>query len=398
MHQNYQFSILLVLTLSITMIFVIDFAFAQLEVTTYAGNGVFGIVNGDALKASFYAPEGIAIASNGDVYVSDSLDSKIRIIYVNGTVATYAGSTNSGDNDGDRSSSSFLSPRDLAIDGDGNLYVADTQNHKIRIIYSNGTVATYAGNGTNGSKNGDALNAQFYNPNGIAIDSDRNVYVADTDNHVVRVIYTNKTVATYAGIPKTSGSTNGDLSNALFNKPYDIAISSNKDVYVADTVNHKIRIIYANGIVATYAGSIPGTADGHVSSAKFSLPFGLTITANDDLYVTEQNGHRIRIIYTDNDTVSTYAGSSIGYVDGALSSAKFNYPSHVAIANNGDIYVTDFENRRIRKISTPDTPPVITLNGSSTITLQVGDTYTELGATTDDGSNVTIGGDTVIPT
>ena len=401
MYKNNQLFILLILTLSITLISVTDFAFAQLEVITYAGKlDTSGSDNGDALtEAQFSSPRGLVVDSDGNVYVADAFNNDIRIIYTNDTVDTYAGTTGtSGSDNGDASNASFNFPIDLAIDAIGNLYVAERNNNIIRIIYVNKTVATYAGVDKGGGYNdGNASTAQFSSPRGIAIDSNGDLYVTDTLNQLIRVIYTNKTVATYAGKLNDSGSVDGDALNAKFHNPTALAISSNNDLYIADFESNKIRIIYANNkTVDTYAGSTAGENNGNVSNAKFTGPHSIAIAPNKDLYILEYNLHRIRVIYANNDTVDTYAGKRTGdgSTDGVLSNAKFRYPSHVEVAPNGDIYISDSGNYLIRKIA--DTkPPIITLNGSNTILLEVGDTYSEFGAITDDASNVTIGGDAV---
>ena len=397
MRLRYQFSILLVLTLSITLISVTNFAFAQeLVVSTYAGTGDYELVNGDVLSASFAGPVGIALDSDNNVYVADATNNQIRIIYAdNKTVATYAGSIVPGVADG-TTSARFSFPYGIALDSARNVYVGDSTFGTIRIIYTNGTVDTYAGNGTVGDTNGNASSAQFNGTHDIELNPNGDLYVADLGNNQIRIIYKNKTVATYAG-SGTAGDTDGNASSAQFNRPQSVALNPDGNLYVADTSNHKIRIIYANRTVGTYAGNgSQGSVDGDASSAQFNGPRGLALDSNGNLYVSDSGNNQIRIIYT-NGTVDTIAGNgTVGDTDGIASSAQFDVPIGIALDSNGNIYVSDSSNNRIRKIGIPDTtPPVITLNGSSTIVLQVGATYTELGATTDDNSTVRIGGDTV---
>jgi hypothetical protein len=193
--------------------------------------------DGIGSSALFYSPSGIAVDSLGIVYVADG-GNKIRAIYPNQTVITFI-TLASGFGGG------------FAVDTSGIVYVVDKYNHKIRAIYPNQTVITLAGGSTTerspGSINGIGSSALFYWPSGIAVDLSGIVYVADTNNHKIRVIYPNQTVITLAGGATggtTSGSVNGVGSNALFNQPFGVAVGTSGIVYVADFSNHKIRAIY----------------------------------------------------------------------------------------------------------------------------------------------------------
>ena len=361
-------------------------------VSTFAGTGVGGSLDGPALNATFYHPFGLELDSSGNLYVTDAGNNKIRIIYSNGTVSTYAGTGARGSLDGPASSATFVNSQYIELDPHGNLYVADTGNNKIRIIHSNGTVSTYAGTGVGGSLDGPALNATFYRPFGLELDSSGNLYVTDTVNHKIRIIYSNGTVSTYAGTG-ASGSLDGPALNATFNHPRGLELDSSGNLYVTDTVNHKIRIIYSNGTVSTYAGTgVGGSLDGPALNATFNHPRGLELDSSGNLYVTDTVNHKIRIIYS-NGTVSTYAGTGVGgSLDGPALNATFSYPLGLELDSSGNLYVSTSAN--IRKITTNSLPPsplpIITLIGDNPQIIERGLNYTELGATTNDNSIITI--------
>ena len=352
-------------------------------VSTFAGTDTRGDIDDSALNSTFSVISDIELDTNGDMYVVDALNGKIRIIYSNGTVSTYV--------DGRALDASFT-PYGIKLGHSGNLYVTDDRNHKILIIHSNGTVSTYAGTGVSGSLDGPALNATFYRPFGLELDSSGNLYVADVYNHKIRIIYSNGTVSTYAGTG-VSGSLDGPASSATFAHPQYIELDPHGNLYVTDTGNNKIRIIHSNGTVSTYAGTGGyGSLDGPALNATFYRPFGLELDSSGNLYVADYRNHKIRIIYS-NGTVSTFAGTGgYGSLDGPALNATFYYTLGLELDSSGNLYVSSYVN--IRKITTnslpSSPPPIITLIGNNPQIIEQGLNYTELGATTNDNSIITI--------
>ncbi|MEW6203079.1 MAG: fibronectin type III domain-containing protein [bacterium] len=322
------------------------------SVATLAGAvGVAGYQDATGTSAQFNAPNGIAVDTSGTIYIADTNNHRIRKVTASGVVTTFAGSGTAGLADGTGTSAQFWSPVRVAVDSSGNVYVADLNNHSIRKITSVGDVTTFAGSGTNGFADGTGTSAQFTSPWGIAVDSAGNVYVADTGNHRIRKITPAGVVTTLAG-SGTAGYADGTGASAQFNNPEGVAVDSSGNVYVADTTNERIRKITPAGDVTTLAGSgTQGFADGTGTSAQFFTPSGITIDSAGTLYVADVDNNRIREI-TPAGVVTTLAGAgTAGFADGAALSAQFQYPYGVAAYSSTLIYVADTYNYLIRTIT-----------------------------------------------
>ena len=210
-------------------------------------------------------------------------------------------------------------------------------------------VSTLAGSGASGFADGTGSTAQFNDPVGVAVDGAGNVYVADTYNHRIRKVSPAGVVTTLAG--STQGFADGAGSAAQFNGPYGVAVDGAGNVYVADYYNSRIRKVTPAGVVTTLAGSsTQGSADGAGSAAQFSGPYGVALDGAGNVYVADLNNQRIRKV-TPAGVVTTLAGSTQGFADGAGSAARFNGPTGVALDGAGNVYVADRENQRIRKVS-----------------------------------------------
>jgi streptogramin lyase len=318
-------------------------------VTTLAGSTP-GYFDGAGNVAQFYYPEGIcsALDASGDFYVSDTFNHKIRKITSAGVVTTLAGST-SGFADGIGLSARFSAPKGICIDAQGNLYIVDSNNHKIRKITQAGVVTTLAGS-NQGYIDGTGSAALFSSPSGICIDSDGNLYVTDSGNGRIRKITSAGVVTTIAGF-STPGYSDGTGSAARFNNPYGICINAIGDLYIADIANHRIRKVTQSGIVTTFAGSTQGFADGIGTAAQFDYPWGICINNTGDLYVSDTYNQKIRKISPAGE-VTTFAGSIQGYYDGVANIARFFGLVGICTNNSGDLYVADSANHKIRKVTT----------------------------------------------
>ncbi|WP_411031836.1 IPT/TIG domain-containing protein [Spongiimicrobium sp. 3-5] len=260
-------------------------------VKIFAGNGE-GMVNGNIDEAKFNSPSGIAVDEEGNILIADSGNNRIRKITPEGMVYTLAGGR-SGGSDGQGMNAQFSNPSGIALGPEGNIYVSDSRSHRIRKITPEGLVSTLAGS-TVGYSDGFGNVAQFYNPMGLTVDSNGIVYVADNENQRIRKIMPNGEVTTLTG--KTEGFKNGSLETALFDYPSGVAIDNSENLIIADTDNHRIRIITKDGSVKTLAGSSEGTTNGTGVDAKFKNPYGICIGPQGSIYVADTGNHSIRKI------------------------------------------------------------------------------------------------------
>jgi sugar lactone lactonase YvrE len=315
-------------------------------VSTLAGDGVARSVDGTGKAASFDGAAGIALDKSGNVYLSDYTSNLIRKITPSGVVTTYAGTGVPGLANGPATSAQFHNPWGLATDTADNLYVADASNNCIRKITPAGIVSTIAGTGVKGFMNGSAATAEFSFPCNVWVDSaDGKIYVSDCDNNCIRVISPAGIVSTFAGTG-IEGSADGTVAAATFGRPHSIVKDSKGNFFITEISNHRIRKVSTSGMVTTFAGSTEGYLEGVGTSAKFSAPHGIIIDAGDTLYVAEAlNGNRIRKI-TPDGVVSTIAGTGIqGYNDGPAVSAQFNAPVDIDFDRNSKrIYVSEVGN------------------------------------------------------
>lgn len=272
------------------------------------------------------------------------------------TFSLLAGSPGTnGTNNGTGSGANFGQIYGMATDSKGNLYVADRSNHTIRMVTPAGVVTTFAGTaGSSGSTNGTGTAASFNQPSGLCVDSNDNVYVADTGNNVIRKITSGGVVSLYAGTVGSSGSTDGTGTAILFNLPYSVAVDSSGNIYVADYGNNLVRKVTSSGTSTTLAGSagLAGTVDATGSNARFNQPTDIVIDSAGNLYVCDSSNNSIRKV-TSGGVVTTIAGVGgvQGALDGPTGSSLLRAPRGLAIDSSGNLYVADSGNSLIRKIS-----------------------------------------------
>ena len=320
--------------------------------TIVAGSDSVGLVNGIGKVVRFNHPFGLAVDANGNLYIADVGNSVIRKMDTTGLVSTFAGIGGvKGAANGLDSLATFNKPFGVATDAAGNVYVADAVNNRIRMIgATSGMVGTFAGTGIAGASNV-TDSVSFSSPLGVAVDGTGNVYVADYENNLIRKITQAGVVSTLAG-SGAKGADDGLDTAATFNLPEALAVDKTGNVYVVDNGNDLIRKVTPAGQVSTFAGSgQSGRSDGTGTAASFNSPFGIAIDADGNLYVADSGNNLIRKI-TPDGTVTTIAGSgSRGATDGTGSAASFNTPAGIAVDKLGNIYVADENNNLIRKIT-----------------------------------------------
>ena len=349
---------------------------AQLDytVSTVAGTGDGGFMDGDSATALFRSPRGITVDDSGVLFVTDFFNHRIRRIDIDGNVSTIAGTGTSGFTDGDAATAQFSNPLGITVDDNGILFVADAGNHSIRRIDTEGNVSTIAGTGTPGFMDGDAATAQFNIPRGITVDDNGILFVADEGNHRIRRIDTDGNVSTIAG-SGTPGFTDGDAATAQFNFPVGITVDDNGILFVVDLGNHSIRRIDTEGNVSTIAGSgTSGFMDGNAATAQFNFPRGITVDDNGILFVADSENHRIRRIDTDGNVTTVAGTGTFGFIDGDAATAQFRSPVGITVDDNGILFVADRNNHSIRRIDTDGN--VSTIAGTGTFGFIDGDAST----------------------
>lgn len=322
-------------------------------VSTYAGTGTAGAANGTGTSASFSFPSAVIAQGSGALFIGDFGNNLIRTISLStAAVTTFAGNGSAGLVNGPAASAEFNGSANIAFDASGNLYVSDEENNVIREITTGGNVVTFAGTGVAGYQDGPAASAQLNHPEGIVIDGSGNLYVADLGNNLIREInLASATVSTYAG-SGAAGFSNGALASASFNEPYGMALDGSGNIYVTDIMNNSIRkITVSSGMVSTYAGTgSQGLTNGPAATATFYQPLGCTFDSDGNMYVSDTYNNVIRRISAAG-TVTTFAGTGAsGLTNGSASTATFNFPIGIVVSGNG-IYVADTHNNVIRKIT-----------------------------------------------
>lgn len=318
-------------------------------VSTLAGSGELGFVDGAPGVARFRAPTGLCVDSANNIYVADAGNNRIRKITPAGVVSTLAGGAQ-GYLDGTGAAARFYDPFGPAVDAAGNVFVAEHFNHRIRKITAAGVVTTVAGSGAADFIDGTGLAAAFNHPQGLALTAAGDLLVTDTDNNRIRRVTQAGVVTTFAG---SGAGTHADGTGtaASFSFPYNVAFDADGNAYVGDQLNNRVRKMTPAGVVTTLAGS--GAADfaeGTGAAASFNDPLGVTVDPSGNVYVADYINLRIRRI-TPAGVVTTLAGGAeADYVDGAGTTARFNFASSVASAADGTLYVGDNGNVRIRKI------------------------------------------------
>jgi DNA-binding beta-propeller fold protein YncE len=338
--------------------------------TPLAGNAsTLDHTNGTGSNARFFNPSAVAVDGAGNIYVADGGDHTVRLVTTGGVVTTFAGTSGQGGStDGPATSGAlFLYPYAVAVDGSGNVYVADSGNQNIRKITSGGSVSTLAGTaGIAGSTDGTGVAALFDQPQGIAVDGTGNVYVSDTDNSTIRKITAAGVVTTLAGAAGQTGGSDGAGSSARFSYPLGLAVDTAGNIYVADYENSTIRKVTPGGSVSTLAGSAgnSGSVDGQGGSALFNHPNAVAVDGAGYVYVSDTSNQTVREI-SPGGSVSTLAGTAGigGRADGTGAAARFFYPGGIASTSAGVVYVADTGNHTVRAMDSPGV--VTTLAGSA---------------------------------
>lgn len=312
-------------------------------VTIIAGgeNGEGGFLDGKGTAARFSHPQGICFDANGNLYVADYNNYKVRKIGADGMVATIPGRFPGSD---PASNTDYGLPTAVSVDPSGNLYVCEFNSNGISKVTPYGTVTMFAGGNAAGLVNGAGTAASFYWPADITVDGSGNVFVADMENLCVRKITPAGVVTTFAG--GQWGYQDGTGPEARFNRPIGMDIDKNGNLYVADFFNNRIRKITPAGIVTTLAGiGTFGSEDGHaLTEASFQKPFAVAVAPDGTLYVSENSGDKTIRMIGNNGKVETIVSFTVA---GTGAPFAFSSINGMKVHPNGTLYATDYYNNRI---------------------------------------------------
>ena len=341
-------------------------AFGPGTISTFAGTGTAGY-NGDgiaAITAELYNPIGVAMDGAGNLYISD-YNQRIRKVTPGGTISTVAGTGTAGygGDNGPATSAQLSYPFGIAVDGAGNLYIADRLNNRVRKVTPGGTISTVAGTGTAGygGDKGLATSAELDYPTGVAVDGTGNLYIADSANQRIRMVTPGGGIITTVagtGVPGYSGDT-GPATSANLDSPFGVAVDGAGNLYIADYDNNRIRKV-TGGIITTVAGTGVagyGGDKGPATSAELYNPYGVAVDGVGNFYIADNYNNRIRQVV--DGVITTVAGAAAqgyGGDNGPATSAELYTPFSVAVDSSGNLYIADTENQRIRKVEVSKPP------------------------------------------
>jgi uncharacterized protein (TIGR03437 family) len=328
-------------------------------ITTVAGGGVGGD-GGQATSAALSSPVGVALDRAGNLYIADDISYRIRRVTTAGIISTFAGSQPGFSGDGGAATAAWLrSPHHLVFDAAGMLYFADSLNGRVRTVNAAGTINTFAGGGQigYGGDGGAAVGAFLQEPASVAADSNGNLYIADTGNMRIRKMTPDGNIRTVAGNGQAGFSGDeGPATSAALNRPSGVAVDAAGNLYIADTLNDRVRKVNGSGVISTVAGRQGATAlgdGGPATSARLSIPSGVALDASGNLYIVDRGQNRVRKV-TAAGTISTLAGTGTqGFSGdgGPAASAALAAPESVAVDAAGNLYITDTSNSRVRKVT-----------------------------------------------
>lgn len=329
--------------------------------TVAGGQGAAGFSGdgGPATAALLTNPSGIAVDQSGNLYIADRGNNRIRMVTAaTGFITTIAGSSStiySGDG-GPAAKATLNLPTGIAIDSTGNLYIADQNNAAIRRISTNGVITTVAGTGQAGysGDSAQAVKAKLSAPQGVAVDSSGDLYIADAGNQRIRYVNAAGVIGTIAGSGVAGFSGDGAAAAAAsFSSPVAVALDAAGNVYVADLNNNRIRKVVVGGTIATFAGTVTSIGDGGPSTQARVEPWAVAVDAAGNLYIADRLENRVRKV-SPAGTITTVAGTgAAGYSGdgGPASQAALNTPSDVALDSGGNLYIADAGNNRIRQVN-----------------------------------------------
>jgi sugar lactone lactonase YvrE len=336
-------------------------------ITTVAGNGSGGYSGdgGAATSAQLNRPSGVAVDGAGNLFIADHDNQRVRKVSVSGVISTVAGNGSygySGDS-GPATSARLNSPEGLAVDAAGNLYIADSYNYRVRKVSASGVITTVAGDGIYGysGDGGPAISAQLTLPEGVAVDGAGNLYIADYGNQRVRKVSASGVISTVAGNGTQGYSGDGGpATSARLYDPEGLAVDADGNLFIADTDNHRVRKVSPGGVITTAAGNGDRGYSGDggpATGARLYNPTGVAVGAGGNLFIADFFNYRARKVSV-SGVITTVAGNgTAGYFSGyggdggPATGARLYFPQGVAVGADGNVFIADYSNNRVRRVS-----------------------------------------------
>ncbi|RKN64978.1 hypothetical protein D7231_27210 [Streptomyces klenkii] len=331
-------------------------------ITTVAGNGTpgFGGDGGPATAAGLRCPYGVALDAAGNLYIADYQNHRVRKVGPDGIITTVAGdgSKGYGGDGGPATEASLKDPAGVALDGQGNLYIADRSNQRVRKVGPDGVIVTVAGDGTAafGGDGGPATAASLNFPHAMVADGAGTLYIADDYNHRVRKVGPDGTITTVAGDGSDGFSGDGGPATAAsLHFPHAVAVDGAGNLYIADRYNYRVRRVGPDGIITTVAGNGTigfGGDGGPATAAALNLPQCVVVDGAGNLYITDYGNERVRRVGPDGIITTVAGDGSKGYGGdgGPAPLAALDQPLGIALGDAGELYIGDFGNHRVRKV------------------------------------------------
>jgi sugar lactone lactonase YvrE len=349
-------------------------------ITTIAGGNPRANIGdgGPATSARLSLPYGVAVDGKENVYIADFRNARVRKVTPNGTITTFAGGGNLPGDGGPATSAQLVQVKAVAVDAQGNVYIADQWTGRVRKVTPDGTITTFAGGGSArapGWGDGGPATSAVLNggPAAVAVDGQGNVYIAEDAR--VRKVNPSGTITTIAGTVRGFSGDGGPATSAKLFWPRGLAVDGQGNVYIADTANHRVRKVSSSGTITTVAGTGTSSFSGdggpaisaQLGSSAGGVSQGLAVDGQGNLYIADTTNDRVRRV-TPDGTITTVAGTTRGFSGdgGPAISAKLNWPAGLAVDRQGSLYVADYGNNRVRKIGrVPVAPaPSLTLGGA----------------------------------
>ena len=352
-------------------------------ITTIAGTGKPGFSGdgGPAARALLRSVYGVAVDRQGNVYVGDTANRRVRKISAAGTMTTFAGTGGApvsvalrGDG-GPATSAALYLPRGVAVDGEGNVYIADFADHRVRKVSPAGTITTFAGSGVGGfsGDGGPATSARLSGPTGMAVDGEGNVYIADSRNQRVRRVSRSGTITTFAGGGASRGD-GGPATSARLLGDLEVAVDRLGNVYIADFGDRRVRKVSLAGTITAFAGGGSSLGDGgRATSAQLRTPYGVAADSQGTVYIADYADHRVREV-SPGGTITTFAGTGSGGYSGdggPATSARIYAPYGLAVDRQGNVYIAEYGNHTVRKVAKASAAAALTLTLSGASTQQL---------------------------